>query len=60
MKNIIRNIKKSPKTSLMGLGVILTAILPLVGVPVAVVTGIASALGGVGLLLSKDAGATGV
>lgn len=60
MKTIIRNVIKSPKTSLVGLGVILNALLPLFGIDVVTVTAIASALGGLGLILSKDAGTTGI
>lgn len=42
------------KTTLAGIGVILSALLPVVGIPIATATAIATALGGVGLILAKD------
>lgn len=59
MKNILNNSKRNWKTTIVGVGIIVGAILPIVGVPVATVTAIVTALGGLGLILAKDADKSG-
>jgi hypothetical protein len=55
MKNILR----SPKTTFAGIAVIIGALLPVIGVPVATAIAISTACTGLGLILSKDADVTG-
>jgi hypothetical protein len=57
MRNFFR---RNWKTTLAGVATIASAILPVVGVPVDICTAIVSAIGGLGLVLAKDADKTGV